>query len=96
MEIKTPLQPDKLKQIFSILLHRDNGTYSHTYRTTQLHPVGEVRSLMRERVPSTSPGIRPSARDGPLGRFNQNTAAQRCNGGSIYCNVRKISEHAIK
>ena len=33
---------------------------------------------------------------GPLGRFNQNTAAQRCNGGSIYCNVRKISEHAIK
>ncbi|MBS7278004.1 MAG: hypothetical protein KIG67_06895, partial [Bacteroidales bacterium] len=38
----------------------------------------------------------PSARDGPLGRFNQNTAAQRCNGGSIYCNVRKISEHAIK
>lgn len=41
-------------------------------------------------------GICPSARDGPLGRFNQNTAAQRCNGGSIYCNVRKISEHAIK
>ena len=36
MKIKTLIQPDKLKQIFSILLHRDNGTYSHTYRTTQL------------------------------------------------------------
>ena len=41
-------------------------------------------------------GICPSARDGPLGRFNQNTAAQRCNGGTIYCNVREIPEHAIK
>ena len=41
-------------------------------------------------------GICPSARDEPLGRFNQNTAAQRWNGGSTYCNVRKNSEHAIK
>lgn len=42
----------KFKQIFSILLHRDHRTYSHTYRTTQLHPVGEVRSLVRKQVPS--------------------------------------------
>ena len=41
-------------------------------------------------------GICPSARDGSLGRFNQNTAAQRCNGESIYCYVRNISEHAIE
>ena len=52
MKIKALIQPDKFKQIFSILLHRDNGTYSHTYRTTQLHPDGEVRSLVREPVPS--------------------------------------------
>ena len=36
-----------LSKSFSILLHRDNGTYSHTYRTTQLHPVGEVWPLVR-------------------------------------------------
>ena len=31
-----------------------------------------------------------------LRMLNQNPVAQRCNGGSIYCKVRKISEHAIK
>ena len=40
------------EQIFSIFLHRDNGTYSYTYRTTQLHPVGEVWPLVRKQVPS--------------------------------------------
>ena len=48
----SPQEPDKFKQIFSILLHRDHGTYTYTYRTTQLHPDGEVRPLMREQVPS--------------------------------------------
>ena len=37
-----------------------------------------------------------SARDGSLCRFNQNTVEQRCNGGSIYCDVWEIPEHAIK
>ena len=32
----------------------------------------------------------------PFRRFNQNPAAQRCNGGSIYCNVRETCELAIK
>ena len=45
-------KPDKFKQIFSNLLHRNDGTCTYTYRTTQLHPDGEVRSLMREPVPS--------------------------------------------
>ena len=41
-------------------------------------------------------GICPSARYESFGRFNQNPAEQRCNGGTINCNVRKISEHVIK
>ena len=42
---------DKDKQVYSYFLLRDYGTYSHTYRTTQLHPVDEVWPLMREQVP---------------------------------------------
>ena len=38
--------------LIQILIHRDNGTYSHTYRTTQLHPLGEVWPLVRKQVPS--------------------------------------------
>ena len=34
----SPQKPDKFKQIFSNLLHRNNGVYTYTYRTTQLHP----------------------------------------------------------
>ena len=41
-------------------------------------------------------GLCPAAGTQPFGRFNQNPAAQRCNGGSIYCNVRETRELAIK
>ena len=41
-------------------------------------------------------GCKPRTR-GPCRRsLLKKAAAQRCNGGSIYCNVWKISEHAIK
>lgn len=44
-------KPDKFKQIFSNLLHRNDGTCTYTYRSTQLHPVDEVWPFMRKQVP---------------------------------------------
>ena len=41
-------------------------------------------------------GLCPTGWVQPLGRRNQNPAAQRCNDGSIYCNVRETRELAIK
>ena len=32
---------------------------------------------------------------GPFGGLNQNAAAQRCNGGTIYFHVRKTCGHEI-
>ena len=40
-------------------------------------------------------GFCTSAGDGPFGGFNQNAAAQRCNGGAIYFHVRKTCGHEI-
>jgi|GEM_PF-1491946 len=37
--------------IIKPLLHRNHGTYAYTYRTTELHPDGEVQTLVRKQVP---------------------------------------------
>ena len=61
---------------------------------------GEVRApedkLVYKMYTAVVWAVSPSARDGSLSRIHQNTAAQRCNGGSIYCNVRETCELAIK
>ena len=82
-----------------MLENQDHGTYTHASIGS-----GPAVQLLWRRVLRSSNSLgshtvsekQGSFVDGSLGRFNQNPAAQRGNGRSIYCNVRKISEHAIK